>query len=188
MKTAIDWDSLRGKYGKKKSILAVFTKDRSKLLGEADFDLGKYANDPSSTKDQLALRNCEADPNAYIEIYIKAKTVDSGDQPAGRSSAPLDPAQKYTSGSFALAAIEEKNSEFDAKEELEKEEREYQKGIQQLEETLTDLQKTIDHKKEALVQIQNESMSNLKPASVLMDQRIKELTALDRELRLLEGN
>ena len=52
----------------------------------------------------------------------------------------------------------------------------------------TDLQKTIDHKKEALVQIQNESMSNLKPASVLMDQRIKELTALDRELRLLEGN
>ena len=31
-------------------------------------------------------------------------------------------------------------------------------------------------------------MSNLKPASVLMDQRIKELTALDRELRLLEGN
>ena len=46
MKTAIDWDSLRGKFGKKKSILAVFTKDRSKLLGEADFDLGKYANDP----------------------------------------------------------------------------------------------------------------------------------------------
>ena len=92
MKTAIDWDSLRGKYGKKKSILAVFTKDRSKLLGEADFDLGKYANDPSSTKDQLALRNCEADPNAYIEIYIKAKTVDSGDQPAGRNSVPLDPA------------------------------------------------------------------------------------------------
>ena len=31
-------------------------------------------------------------------------------------------------------------------------------------------------------------MSNLKPASVLMDQRIKELTQLDRELRLLEGN
>ena len=51
-----------------------------------------------------------------------------------------------------------------------------------------DLQKTIDHKKEALVQIQNESMSNLKPASVLMEQRIKELTQLDRELRMLEGN
>jgi len=51
MKTAIDWDSLRNKFGKKKSILAVFTKDKSKLLGEADFDLGKYANDPSKTTD-----------------------------------------------------------------------------------------------------------------------------------------
>ena len=89
MKTAIDWDTLRGKFGKKKSILAVFTKDRSKLLGEADFDLGKYANDPQATKDQLALRNCEADPKAYIEIYIKAKSVESNDSPAGRNSAPV---------------------------------------------------------------------------------------------------
>ena len=91
MKTAIDWDTLRGKFGKKKSILAVFTKDRSKLLGEADFDLGKYANDPQATKDQLALRNCEFDPKAYIEIYIKAKSVDTGDSPAGRNSAPFQP-------------------------------------------------------------------------------------------------
>ena len=71
MKTAIDWDSLRNKFGKKKSILAVFTKDRSKLLGEADFDLGKYANDQqgaTTQKDQLALRNCELDPRAFIEI------------------------------------------------------------------------------------------------------------------------
>lgn len=28
MKTAIEWDSLRNKFGKKKSILAVFTKDK----------------------------------------------------------------------------------------------------------------------------------------------------------------
>ena len=79
MQTAIDWDSLCGKFGKKESILAVFTKDKSRLLGEADFDLGKYANDPLSTNDLLVLRNCEADPNAFIEIYIKCKTVDSGD-------------------------------------------------------------------------------------------------------------
>lgn len=46
MTTALDWDSLRGKFGKKRSILAVFTKDRSKMLGEADFDLSKYVNDP----------------------------------------------------------------------------------------------------------------------------------------------
>jgi len=28
--------------------LSVFTQDRSRLLGEADFDLGKYANDPKA--------------------------------------------------------------------------------------------------------------------------------------------
>ena len=66
MKTAIDWDSLRSKFGKKKSLLAVFTEDRSKKLGEADFDLGKYANDPESQKDKLPLRNCESDPKAFI--------------------------------------------------------------------------------------------------------------------------
>ena len=31
-------------------------------------------------------------------------------------------------------------------------------------------------------------MSSLKPANVLMEHRLKELTHLDRELRLLEGN
>ena len=48
MKTAIDWDNMRGKFAKKQSVLAVFTKDRSRLLGEADFDLGKYANETVS--------------------------------------------------------------------------------------------------------------------------------------------
>lgn len=51
MKTAIDWDNIRGKFAKKQSILAVFTKDRSRLLGEADFDLGKYSNDSAAQKD-----------------------------------------------------------------------------------------------------------------------------------------
>jgi len=55
------------------------------MLGEADFDLGKYANDPSAKMDRLQLRNCEADPSAFIEIYIKAKTIES-DTPTQRSS------------------------------------------------------------------------------------------------------
>ena len=77
MKTAIDWDNMRGKFAKKQSILAVFTKDRSRLLGEADFDLGKYANDSTAQMDRLQLRNCEFDSEAFIEIYIKAKTVET---------------------------------------------------------------------------------------------------------------
>ena len=76
MKTAIDWDSIRGKFAKKQSILAVFTKDRSRLLGEADFDLGKYANDSTAQMDRLILRNCQDDPEAFIEIYIKAKVIE----------------------------------------------------------------------------------------------------------------
>ena len=58
MKTALDYDMLRRQFSKKKvfiyvvnlnlqsnSILALYTKDMTRLLGEADFDLAKYAND-----------------------------------------------------------------------------------------------------------------------------------------------
>ena len=85
MKTAIDWDNIRGKFAKKQSILAVFTKDRSRLLGEADFDLGKYANDSTAQMDRLTLRNCEFDPNAFIEIYIKAKTLEENNSTPSRN-------------------------------------------------------------------------------------------------------
>ena len=69
--------------------------------------------------DRLALRNCEADPNAYIEIYIKAKTLEQSDTPTrgSRSSASNPMAVSNRSSVYAqslsLAAIEEKNSEFD---------------------------------------------------------------------------
>ena len=128
MKTAIDWDTVRGKFAKKQSILAVFTKDRSRMLGEADFDLGKYANDASAQKDRLLLRNCEADPEAFIEIYIKAKTLEDSNTPTRRNN-PLAQSNRshlYAS-SLSLAAIEEKNSEFDQREEYENQERVYQR-------------------------------------------------------------
>ena len=91
MKTAIDWDTRRGMFAKKSSILAVFTKDRRRMLGEADFDLGKYANEYSTKKnmthqDRLQLRNCEADPEAFIEILIKAKTLEESSTPTRRSN------------------------------------------------------------------------------------------------------
>lgn len=120
MKTAIDWDNMRGKFAKKQSILSVFTQDRSRLLGEADFDLGKYANDPKAQQDNLALRNCEADPNAFIEIYIKAKVIEQDVTPSksGRNSLAQSGRSHYAA-SLSLAAIEEKNSEFDQREEFE---------------------------------------------------------------------
>jgi hypothetical protein len=45
MKTALDYDTLRRSFVKKKSNLQVWKKDLSVMLGEADFDLSKYAND-----------------------------------------------------------------------------------------------------------------------------------------------
>jgi hypothetical protein len=47
------------------------------MLGEADFDLAKYANDERATEDKLPLKNCAMDPKAFIEIYIKAKVLDN---------------------------------------------------------------------------------------------------------------
>jgi len=120
MKTAIDWDNIRGKFAKKQSILAVFTKDRSRLLGEADFDLGKYANDATAQKDRLMLRNCDKDPEAFIEIYIKAKTLEESTTPQrNRNSLAQSGRSAHYATSLSLAAIEEKNSEFDQREEYE---------------------------------------------------------------------
>ena len=121
------------------------------MLGEADFDLGKYANDPSATTkmDRLQLRNCEADPNAYIEIYIKAKTIES-DTPTASSSGsrrsnPLAASNRSSvyAQSLSLAAIEEKNSEFDQREEYENLEQNYRKQVQRLEDELEGINKEI---------------------------------------------
>lgn len=54
----------------------MWKKDLSMMLGEADFDLSKYANDERAQDDRLPLKNCQLDSNAYIEIYIKAKVLD----------------------------------------------------------------------------------------------------------------
>lgn len=47
------------------------------LLGDADFDLSKYANSEVPSEDKLPLKNCSIDPKAYIEIFIKAKVIDN---------------------------------------------------------------------------------------------------------------
>ena len=51
------------------------------MLGSADFDLSKYANDERAQDDKLPLKNCSVDASAYIEIYIKAKVLDTANVP-----------------------------------------------------------------------------------------------------------
>ena len=44
------------------------------IIGEADFDLAHYANNPHIQSDKLPLKNCSIDPNAFIEITIKTNS------------------------------------------------------------------------------------------------------------------
>ena len=45
----------------------------SEVLGDADFDLAYYANNPNIFTDKLPLKKC-FDSDAYIEIYIKTNS------------------------------------------------------------------------------------------------------------------
>lgn len=86
MKTQLEWDPLRNQFRPKRSVLQVQIvkkgenvmenkeKDPSEIIGEADFDLSYYANNPHVQQDQLPLKNCSIDPNAFIEIYIKTNS------------------------------------------------------------------------------------------------------------------
>ena len=47
---------------------------KSTIIGDADFDLAYYANNPSVLCDKLPLKNCDIDKNAFIEIHIKTNS------------------------------------------------------------------------------------------------------------------
>lgn len=86
MKTQLEWDSLRYIFKKKHSELQVHRVEAgvdvlkacadgsSTIIGEADFDLAYYANNPQILQDKLPLNNCDIDGNAFIEIHIKTNS------------------------------------------------------------------------------------------------------------------
>lgn len=80
------------------------------------------------------MKNCPTDPNAYIEIYIKAKVLDQTPQtPSVRAS-----------GLVSMPTIEERDSEADVREELERKEKDYLRNIERLEDMLDDLRRKGD--------------------------------------------
>lgn len=85
MKTQLEYDTLKRQYVHKKSDLQLWKQDMSSMLGVAEFDLSKYVSDPSmadrTQEDRLQLKNCLIDPNAYIDILIKAKVDLDQQQP-----------------------------------------------------------------------------------------------------------
>jgi hypothetical protein len=69
----------------------------STVIGDADFDLAYYANNPTILQDKLPLKRCTIDPNAFIEIYIKTnsqevlsreRSTSSQGQASDRSTSP----------------------------------------------------------------------------------------------------
>ena len=119
MKTALEFDVLRRKFTKKNSILHVYNSDQSQKFGEADFDLSNYANESGKDfEEKLPIKNCPEDPDAYIEIYIKAQVLE-----------PLSP-RKLPSSYKGMSIIEEIENEADPKEEFERKEKKFKRDIE----------------------------------------------------------
>ena len=93
----------------------------------------------------------------------------------------------YTAN-LGLQAIEEKNSEFDAREEIDRQNAAYQKSIQRLKDELDGIHKEVRHKKDQVQQIQNESMSNVVPFERLSEDKSSEILQLEDELKQLESS
>ena len=178
MKTALDYDVLRHQFIKKKvqrslillmfqSNLQVWKKDMSQMLGEADFDLSKYANEERAMEDRLPIKN-SSDPNAFIEIYIKAKVLEAAPQTSSRVASALN---------ISMPVIEERDSEFDVKEELEKKEKEYKRNIERLEEHLDQLKRLNDEKSNEM-DTMNQTQIGVSPDDIL-DIREKDISQLE---------
>ena len=81
-------------------------------LGDTDFDLAKYANNEKAHEDKLILRG-GPDPESFIEIYIKAKVLEKAPQTSTNMSM------------MSMPIIEERESESDFYDELQKQDKVY---------------------------------------------------------------
>ena len=144
MKTVLDFDSLRRQFVKKRSDLQVWKTDMSAMIGVADFDLSKYANDERPQEDKLPLRNCTLDPNAYVEIHIKAKVEGGATPPGAQVPGTPNSLRALNSSMMSMPTIEEREGECDIREEIERKEKEFLKKSQLLEHDIEVLNKTKD--------------------------------------------
>ena len=130
----------------------------STVIGDADFDLAYYANNPTILQDKLPLKRCTIDPNAFIEIYIKTnsqevlsreRSTSSQGQASDRSTSPQNggehvPAisnnRKVTVQS-QLTQVDERTSEGGFKEALDRKEFVYMEQIDSLTSRIDDIKK-----------------------------------------------
>jgi hypothetical protein len=76
-----------GLYTDKESTIGIYlASDRTTCLGEAKFNLAKYANYGQPLTDKLRVKNCTYDKNAYVEVYVNARIYNKGDRKSMRST------------------------------------------------------------------------------------------------------
>lgn len=183
MKTQLEWDSLRNIFRKKGSDLQVHrvepgvdvmkaaTEGNSEIIGEADFDLAHYANNPHIQQDKLPLKNCTLDPNAFIEITIKTnsqevlKTTPKSDiEPLGPGNENASPVsgKAFSNLTSRLAAnqlqqIEERTSEDGFKESIDRKEYLYETEITQLKNRIEDIKRITNLTQQEISNILNQN-------------------------------
>ena len=133
----------------------------SVILGDANFDLAYYANNPEINQDKLPLKKCEVDSEAFIQIHIKTNSSEvlmksqpqrseaqGGSTPGQRSVSPQSGVQGGGAGgkyglsqmNSQLNQIDERTSEGGYKEGLDRKEFMYQEQIQNLKSRVADIQ------------------------------------------------
>lgn len=76
MTSLVDFDSKLKIFVNKKpkeSVLEIWKKDLSEMIGTAEFDMARYANYDIAELDTLPVKDCKFDQNAFIEIKVQAK-------------------------------------------------------------------------------------------------------------------
>lgn len=129
----------------------------STVIGDADFDLAYYANNPTILSDKLPLKRCTLDPNAYIEIYIKTNSQEvlsrerSSSNQGGASDRSTSPqnggesmpqiSNRKVTIQSQLTQVDERTSEGGFKEALDRKEFVYMEQIDSLNSRIDDIKK-----------------------------------------------
>ena len=144
------------------------------MLGEADFDLSKYANNPDQAfEDKLPLKGCALDPDACIEIYIKAKIIEKTQE-------------KLVNQYKGMQTIEERENEADPREEFERKEKKYKKQLEHLQEELDSLEQKLQLKQHELITGQTRMHNSQRPKEDLLRERDMTIKHMQEEIESTE--
>ena len=159
----------------------------SVVIGDADFDLAYYANNPSILQDKLPLKRCTIDPNAYIEIYIKTNSQEVLSKERGSStpqgqqsdrsvspqnggeSTPNIGTQKRSGLENQLTQVDERTSEGGFKEALDRKEFEYMEQVDTLTKRIDDIKRITELTKVEIENIHKQNEDITKNEAIILE-------------------